>query len=167
MARLTQDDLTKRRLAYCVEVWPECYSGGYNPNCCRFPKSCSPHGRIEAFETGNLTEDSLEPIVISQIGGKMEENSSHKYRKKPVVIEALRWDGSVENATLIINWILDGGGTARYDDREDAWDSRINIETIEGTMSLMRGNWAIKGVQGEFYPCKEDIFEATYEMVVE
>lgn len=84
----------------------------------------------------------------------------HRYRKKPVVIEAMQWDGSVEVATTIIDWILVGGGTARYHDEEV-----IVIDTLEGTMSLTRGNFAIRGVQGEFYPCKLDIFEATYEKV--
>lgn len=58
---ITDDDLEKRRLKYCVEQWPECHTGGYDPHCCRFPKSCSPHGRIEAVMAGNLTEEDLEP----------------------------------------------------------------------------------------------------------
>lgn len=60
---ITEEDLESRRLSGCVEKWPACYSGGYNPACCRFPKSCSPHGRIEAVRAGNLTEDDLEPEV--------------------------------------------------------------------------------------------------------
>lgn len=61
MAELTQEDLYQRRLKACVEKWPECESGYYDPRCCRFPKSCSPHGRIEAFQAGNLSEEDLEP----------------------------------------------------------------------------------------------------------
>lgn len=61
MAELTQEDLYQRRLKGCVEQWPECESGLYDPRCCRFPKSCSPHGRIEAVQAGNLNEDDLEP----------------------------------------------------------------------------------------------------------
>lgn len=57
---LTEDDLRHRRLKHCVEQWSACESGEYNPACCRFPKSCSPHGRIEAVRVGNLTPDDLE-----------------------------------------------------------------------------------------------------------
>lgn len=60
-APLTQNDLDRRRLKSCVDAWPYCYSGDYNPACCRFPKSCSPHGYIEAVEAGNLTDADLEP----------------------------------------------------------------------------------------------------------
>lgn len=84
-----------------------------------------------------------------------------KYRKKPVIIEAQRWDGTAEGATPIINWVLEGGSTARY--RDDDAHLAIAIDTLEGTMLAQTGDWIIKGVQGEFYPCKPDIFEATYE----
>lgn len=60
---ITQEDLRKRRLKLCVEAWPKCENGLYNPACCRFPKGCSPHGRMEAVLAGNLTEDDLEPKV--------------------------------------------------------------------------------------------------------
>lgn len=59
--KLTQEDLAQRRLKECVENWPFAMSGEYNPSCCRWPKSCSPHGLMEAVEAGNLTEDDLEP----------------------------------------------------------------------------------------------------------
>ena len=60
MKILNENDLINRRLKECVANWSECYSGGYNPSCCRFPKSCSPHGHIEAVRAGNLTEADLE-----------------------------------------------------------------------------------------------------------
>lgn len=60
MADITEQDLETRRLRTCVENWPEAESGEYNPACCRFPKSCSPHGYIEAVKAGNLTEKDLE-----------------------------------------------------------------------------------------------------------
>jgi hypothetical protein len=85
-----------------------------------------------------------------------------KYRKKPVLIEARQWDGAVLAATGIIDWVLANGGTARY--RNDAVTTpRIAIDTLEGTMYASPGDWIIQGVQGEFYPCKPDIFAATYE----
>lgn len=96
------------------------------------------------------------------------------FRKKPVVIEAWQWDGTAENATPIINSILRNDGTARYvcSDPERCakhdgdcphW---IEIDTLEGTMTASLGDWIIRGVKGEFYPCKPDIFEATYEPVL-
>lgn len=76
------------------------------------------------------------------------------YRKKPVVIEAMQWDGTAAGATPIIDWALDGGGTIRYHDEAP---THLAVDTAEGTMS------AIKGVKDEFYPCKPDIFDVTYE----
>jgi hypothetical protein len=84
------------------------------------------------------------------------------YRKKPVVIEAQRWDGTVSAATQIIDWVLANGGTARYHD-----DPYLSINTLEGTATASPGDWVIKGVAGEFYPCKPGIFEATYEVADE
>ena len=92
-----------------------------------------------------------------------------KFRKKPIVIEARRWLGSVEVATDLINWVLENNGTARYHDFSDFRhnSSYISIDTLEGTMYLKPGNYLIRGVQGEFYPCDQDIFAATYEEVNE
>lgn len=80
-----------------------------------------------------------------------------KYRKKPVVIEAVQWDGDATTANQFIgeryavDWAYDG--------------SDLIIPTLEGNMRCGLGDWIIKGVKGEFYPCKPDIFEATYERV--
>lgn len=98
-----------------------------------------------------------------------------KFRKKPVLIEAIKWDGTAEGATPIIDWVLQNGDrTARYcAPGEVIWANGdietpcLNIDTLEGTMAAAPGDWIIKGVQGEFYPCKPDIFEATYEPVDE
>lgn len=78
-----------------------------------------------------------------------------KFRKKPVVIEALRWTGI--NAASVLHFV--GPDHCRVVDAE-VW-----IATLEGTMTARVGDWIIKGVQGEYYPCKPDIFEATYERV--
>lgn len=86
-----------------------------------------------------------------------------RYRKKPVVIEATQWDGSAEGATPIINWILEDEGVARYRDYIPNVVDDIAIDTLEGTMSAEEGDWIIKGVAGEFYPCKPAIFDRTYE----
>ena len=86
-----------------------------------------------------------------------------RYRKKPVVIEAMQWDGTAEGATPIIDWVLaTGQRSARYDDQHEPC---IQIDTLEGTMRASAGDWIIQGVSGEHYPCKPDIFEATYEAV--
>jgi hypothetical protein len=91
--------------------------------------------------------------------------SAKRYRKKPVEIEAIRFLG--DNATDCIDWILAGDGTARYHDPSDGLGSlrQIAIDTLEGTMRADAGDWIIRGVKGEYYPCKPDIFEATYQPV--
>lgn len=94
-----------------------------------------------------------------------------KYRKKPVAIEAMQWDGTAGGARPIIDWILANSGTAVYTcsdpDRCSEHDGdtphTIAITTLEGTMSATLHDWVIKGVQGEFYPCRDDIFRETYE----
>jgi hypothetical protein len=80
-----------------------------------------------------------------------------KYRKKPVVIEAVRWDGSEDSQAKIVTWAqphVSGWFDNAY---------YLEIRTLEGTMRANVGDWIIKGVQGEFYPCKPDIFAETYE----
>jgi hypothetical protein len=101
----------------------------------------------------------------------------HRFRKKPVVIEAALWDGGPEDATLIIDWVLEHGGTARYhNDLVDfghdvmpgdkpVHDEFIAIDTLEGAMKARAGDFIIRGVRGEFYPCKPAIFASTYERV--
>lgn len=80
-----------------------------------------------------------------------------KFRKKPVVIEAMQFTEETKNQ--VFNWVSCT--------REVAWDAlgkpAMLIATLEGDMMAMQGDWIIKGVQGEFYPCKPDIFAATYE----
>lgn len=77
-----------------------------------------------------------------------------EFRKKPVVIEAKQL--STLNAIHLAQWC---GG----EHTDDATGCGVNIPTLEGTMRASEGDWIIKGVHGEFYPCKPDIFEATYE----
>lgn len=85
-----------------------------------------------------------------------------RWRKKPVVIQAVRYDGS--NDRLILDWInYFGGKAASRDDGDPGKGWHLEIRTLEGVMRADIGDWIIKGIQGEFYPCKPDIFEATYE----
>ncbi len=68
---LTQADLDHRRLRLCVERWPDALSGTYDPRCCRFPKSCSPHGYLEAVAVGNLTDADLEPLRLPAVADEV------------------------------------------------------------------------------------------------
>jgi hypothetical protein len=80
-----------------------------------------------------------------------------RFRKKPVVIEAIRWDGSVEALDAIREW-QPACGVAGH-------EGQLLIETAEGTLYAARGSWIIQGVAGEIYPCRPDIFAKTYEPV--
>jgi hypothetical protein len=79
-----------------------------------------------------------------------------KYRKKPVVIEAVQWDGT--NKVEIQHFMN------RYLD-ENSIRHHLIIPTLEGDHFASVGDYIIKGVHGEFYPCKPDIFSETYEEV--
>ena len=75
-----------------------------------------------------------------------------KYRKKPVIIEAIQWNG--KNLTEIDNFVC---GSLKIE------GSNLVIHTLEGDMEASINDYIIKGVNGEFYPCKPDIFDKTYE----
>ena len=83
-----------------------------------------------------------------------------KYRKKPVVIEAMQLR-PLENEHLVMEWLSEEGAQHSYNSDY----MTLAIETLEGTMTAHMGDYIIKGVHGEFYPCKPDIFEKTYEAV--
>ena len=82
-----------------------------------------------------------------------------KFRKKPVVIDAVRWAG---NNALEVEAFLAIGPYAAAGYVKGGY---VDIGTLEGLMVASIGDWIIKGVKGEFYPCKPDIFAATYEPV--
>lgn len=84
-----------------------------------------------------------------------------KFRKKPVVIDAVQFDGSSTQAGAIRTWIEGGEYIEPTIGTRDI--RPLSIETLEGTMTASPGDWIIKGVKGEFSPCRSDIFEATYE----
>ena len=78
-----------------------------------------------------------------------------RYRKKPVVIEAVQWTGrNIEEVFAL---------TGVSEITEGFVDDYLEIETLEGIMRAIKFDWIIKGVNGEIYPCKPDIFEKTYE----
>ena len=81
-----------------------------------------------------------------------------KFRKKPIVIEAVQWDADEDTWQIISHW---------SDITSVRWDLNDNfliIYTLEGAILANIGDWVIKGIRGELYPCKPDIFEATYEL---
>ena len=82
-----------------------------------------------------------------------------KFRKKPVVIEAVQWDGKLPT----IEKLLEGSTSKSVE--QDLCDPALVIETLEGKMRAEVGDWIIRGVKGELYPCKPDIFESTYDKV--
>lgn len=84
-----------------------------------------------------------------------------QYRKKPVVVETVRWAG-VGDTNRVMNWL------AQQNANVGGWtfhDTDISIPTLEGTMKALPGDWIIRGVAGEFYPCRDNIFTVTYEPV--
>jgi hypothetical protein len=84
-----------------------------------------------------------------------------QYRKKPVVIEAMQLEDDIRVHVQIVHWITENGGQAEM----AMIDPVIYIATLEGEMKADLGDFIIRGVNGEFYPCKPDIFAKTYEEV--
>lgn len=84
-----------------------------------------------------------------------------RYRKKPVVIEAVTWYGKYSDETEWPNWFRDGIRTGQL----ALETAGLAIITLEGTMIASVGDKIIRGVKGEIYPCKPDIFDATYDEV--
>lgn len=79
-----------------------------------------------------------------------------KYRKRPIVIEAVQWTGN--NINLIDEFI---GSMKGYQYKNGV----LYIKSLEGKMKASIGDYIIKGVNGEFYPCKPDIFKKTYDFI--
>lgn len=79
-----------------------------------------------------------------------------KYRKKPVTIEAIQWTGkNLCDIDHFVGGVVDNNGIT------------LIIHTLEGNMKASIGDYIVKGVNGEFYPCKPDIFAKTYEEVTD
>ena len=85
-----------------------------------------------------------------------------KYRKKPVVIEAIQFIDDSEELIHISVFMNDSDLVINYSEKNNP---KLKIETLEGIMNASLGDYIIKGINGEFYPCKPDIFEKTYEVV--
>lgn len=93
--------------------------------------------------------------IGSRTGASHDSLFGARYRKKPVEIKAIQWDGqNYGELKAFVGESLD-----------EAWSvgGYCFINTLEGRMNAAPGDWIIRGVKGEFYPCKPDIFEASYE----
>ena len=86
-----------------------------------------------------------------------------KFRKIPVVIEAIQFNG-LDDYLKIVEWAENSIGKA-VDEVFGYSTPNMSIQTLEGKHIANPGDWIIKGVKGEFYPCKNDIFKMTYEEV--
>lgn len=83
-----------------------------------------------------------------------------RFRKKPVEIDAVQLGDNEQSLDEVFNFINDGDGAAYVSD-----DCELFVLTLEGSLHVSVADWVIRGVAGEYYPCKPDIFEATYEPV--
>lgn len=91
----------------------------------------------------------------SKIRNAYSRRSILKFRKKPVVIDAVLFRAGEQDGDLAADVLA---GTVRYME-----DGTMSILTLEGVVIAQPGDWIIRGVKGELYPCKPDIFAATYE----
>lgn len=106
------------------------------------------------------------PATDREAAGAIWGRGPQRFRKRPVEIEAQRYTDA-QSGTEIIQRILDAGGSASLHcvdpDQRDHGGHTIRIRTLEGDMHASVGDWIIRGVQGDFYPCKPDIFAETYD----
>jgi hypothetical protein len=84
------------------------------------------------------------------------------FRKRSVVIEAMQLGRTKESTNQILAWIGAYGAAAKRMHRTKP-ELGLVISTLEGEMQALPGDWIIRGVASEFYPCKPEIFDATYE----
>jgi hypothetical protein len=94
-----------------------------------------------------------------------------RYRKKPVIIEAIQWTGTnTEDIRVFFGEAPNGPiNTDKFVIYLSGVgeSNTLTIKTLEGEMKAAIGDYVIRGVKGEFYPCKPDIFEQTYEKILE
>lgn len=88
-----------------------------------------------------------------------------KYRKKPIIINAVQWNG--HNTKDVLMFVAPKDQVVMDNFSKSINNNYLLISTLEGVMRADKGDYIIKGVQGEFYPCKPDIFNETNELVEE
>lgn len=90
-----------------------------------------------------------------------------KFRRKPTVLEAVKWRGSNFAEVIEFLKITSATGGVAGEDAVTRINDKIKINTLEGTMTADVGDWILRGTAGEIYPCKPDIFKNIYEPVEE
>jgi hypothetical protein len=85
------------------------------------------------------------------------KGTTMRFKKRPVEVDAVLWDGDERLFDYIMGWCTDQSRTFSMS------NGSLYIATLEGEMRADKGDWIIRGVKGEVYPCKPDIFEKTYE----
>ena len=124
-----------------------------DPNDKSFPIFC-----IDWNEIINHKDSKVADIKLNI------SNMIKKYRKKPVIIEAIQFEDNADCILAIHKFVGQETTRVNYEDKDNPY---IKIETLEGTMKASVGDYIIKGVNGEFYPCKPDIFAKTYDEITE
>jgi hypothetical protein len=128
-------------------------------------------GLDHTSEDGQAADAACGMVVQALFGSLPEketksEGKPMKFRKKPVVIEAVQFPGlNGDNPCFdpVIKVFPEAAKWKGWLHDDGTW--RLDIPTLEGVVTASPGDWIIKGVAGEFYPCKPDIFEQTYEEV--
>ena len=88
-----------------------------------------------------------------------------QFRKKPVAIEAVQWNGQAPGSIARVLEVAQDKFDLPSWYREDMPPPSLNVHTLEGWLVASHGDWIIRGVKGEVYPCKPEIFDLTYEAV--
>ena len=137
---------------------------GYDHNDTSWFKDIVPgeEGELEMFMGPNKDEKAMVTVLRLK-----KLTAMAKYRKKPVVIEAFQWTGD-EGQLEEPSWIVDAmkHQTIYFLNRGTKKVSMF-IDTLEGVMAAKKGDYIIKGVEGEIYPCDKRIFHKTYEKVAD
>lgn len=91
-----------------------------------------------------------------------------KFRLRPIVVEAMQYDGSADSFNCIWDWACPSNDTLKspvHFDNTDDDPGMLYVQTIDGERKAFPGDWIVKGVAGDFFPCKSDVFEQIYEQV--
>ena len=84
------------------------------------------------------------------------------FRKRPITIQAVQWDGSIASGEAIAAALP---AVSLHAEKDDPRPPRLAVATLEGVLCARPGDWIIQGVVGEVYPCRPDVFAATYEAI--
>lgn len=120
-----------------------------------------------SYETHAYENEHSESVAVAA-QKQVSETASNRFRKKPVEVDAIQWTG--ENILAITEFMrpqepvyVNNLSHMKFTNADDL----VGIQTLEGLMVASKGDWIIRGIAGELYPCKPDIFAATYDAVDE